>query len=93
MDNDPTQLDLERPDEYQEIGDEVYCWLPGNYDRECNGSCVAFDTIFETDQRRSQCSIINLVKSVALSHAKIANVENTKARIAVVPNQSPPEVR
>lgn len=93
MRDDPTRIDLERPDEHQEIGDEIYCWLPGNYDRECNGSCVAFDLIYESDQKRSCCSIINLVKSVALSHSKIANIGQVKARIEATPNQPPPKVR
>lgn len=93
MRDDPTRIDLERPDEHQEIGDEIYCWLPGSFDRECNGSCVAFDLIYEDDQKRSCCSIINMFKSVALSHAKIANVGQVKARIAATPNQPPPEVR
>jgi len=90
--DDPTRIDLERPDEHQEIGDEIYCWMPGNYDRECNGSCVAFDILFENDQRRSPCSILNMVKSVALSHAKIANVDQLEARMAAVPKQPPPKV-
>jgi hypothetical protein len=92
MRDDPMQIDLERPDEHQETGDEIYCWMPGNYDRECNGSCVAFDIIFESDQRRSPCSIINMVKSLALSHAKIANVDQLEARMAAVPKHSPPKV-
>jgi len=93
MQNDSPFPDLERPDEYQEVGDEVYCWLPGNSDRECNGSCVAFDLVYEEDQRRSQCAVMNILKSVALSHAKIANISQTKARLGVTPNQPPPEVR
>jgi hypothetical protein len=92
MDNDPICPEIERPDEHQEIGNEIYCWLPGNFDRECNGSCVAFDIIFESDQRRSPCSIINMMKSAALSHAKIANVGQVEARMAAVPNQPPPKV-
>ena len=92
MENDPTH-DVVRPDEYQEVGDEIYCWMPGSYDRECNGSCVAFDQIFEGDQRRSPCSLINIFKSTAMSHAKVANIEQAKARAAVTPNQIPPEVR
>lgn len=86
-------IDIERPDEYQEVGDEIYCWMPGNFDRECNGSCVAHDMIFEDDQRRSPCSLINIFKSVAMSHARIANIAQAKARAATTPNTPPPEVR
>ena len=88
-----SRLKLERPDEYQELGDEIYCWMPGNYDRECNGSCVAFDLIYEEDQRRSPCSLINLLKSVGMSHARVANIMHTKARVEATPNHPPPEVR
>jgi len=93
MQNDPMQNDLERPDEYQELGDEIYCWMPSNYDRECNGSCVAFDHIFEEDQSRSPCSVINMVKSLTLSQAKISNYTQSRARLDAVPNQVPPKVR
>lgn len=87
------QFNVERPDEYQEVGDEVYCWMPGNFDRECNPSCVAHDVVYEKDQRRSTCSIINILKSAALSHSKIANLAQTRARTAATPSQAPPEVR
>lgn len=35
---------LARPDEHK-VGaaNELYCWMPSNSDRECNGSCVAYD--------------------------------------------------
>ena len=92
MQDDSHFPDVERPDEYQELGDEIYCWLPGNFDRDCNGSCVAYDLVYEEDQRRSQCSIINMAKSVALSHAKIANISEASARIAAIPSQPPPKV-
>ncbi len=93
MQDDPTRLDLERPDDYQEIGDEIYCWMPGNYDRECNGGCVAFDIVYEEDQTRSPCTLINLLKSVGMSHARMANIMQAKARAAATPNPTPPEVR
>lgn len=86
-------LDIERPDEHKETGDELYCWIPGNYDRECEGSCVAYDIVYEGDQRRSTCSLINIMKSVALSHSKLANLAQTKARAAAAPSHMPPEVR
>lgn len=92
MRNEELYPDVERPDEYEPVGDEIYCWLPGNYDRECNGSCVAFDMIFEEDQRRSSCMLINMCKSAVLSVAKIANMAQDKARAAAVPNQPPPRV-
>jgi hypothetical protein len=94
MQNDPTQASVvERPDEHEETGDELYCWMPGNDDRECSGACVAYDESYSEDQRRSSCSLINMFKSVAMSHAKMANVANQKARAAATPNQPPPEVR
>lgn len=93
MSDDPMQIDLERPDEYEEVGDEIYCWMPGNFDRECSGECVAYDLVYEGDQRRSPCSILNMFKSVAMSQAKVANMVQTKARASAVPSQAPPEVK
>ena len=93
MNDDPMQIDLERPDEYEELGDELYCWMPGNFDRECSGECVAHDLVYENDQRRSPCSILNMLKSFAMSQAKLANLAQTKAKTAAVPFQTPPEVK
>lgn len=94
MQNDqPSASLIERPDEHEELGDELYCWMPGNGDRECNGSCVAYDESYNEDQRRDSCKVLNAVRSFTLSHAKIANIATQKARAAATPNQPPPEVR
>lgn len=93
MRRDLEHTEIERPDEHEELGDEMYCWLPGNDDRECNEGCVAFDFVYKDDQRRSPCTLINLFKSVAMSQAKVANVEQVRAKVAATPSTPPPEVR
>lgn len=90
--NDDQPL-VERPDEHAEIGDELYCWLPGNDDRECNGSCVAYEAGYTEDQRRDSCKVLNAVRSASMSIAKLANISVQKAKAAAVPQQPPPEVR
>ena len=57
---------IERPDEH-EVGDELYCWMPGNSDRECNGGCVAYDASYQQDQVRDSCKVLNCVRSATKS--------------------------
>jgi hypothetical protein len=65
---------IERPDEHEAGGaDEQYCWLPGNADRECNGSCVAYDPTYVHDQVRDSCKALNALRSVAKSAALFTN--------------------
>jgi len=70
----PDDLFIERPDEHiAGGGDELYCWLPGNSDRECNGACVAYDPTYTQDQVRDSCKTLNAVRSAAKSLAMIAS--------------------
>lgn len=53
---------IERPDEHEETGDELYCWMPSNDHRECNGACVAFDDRHEVDPRIDPCKVLNAIR-------------------------------
>jgi len=91
---------LERPDEHK-VGDELYCWMPGNEDRECNGGCVAYDSTYVTDQVRDSCKWLNAFRSMAKSlammtqamqaRAKQGELAARKAQAESLPR--PPEVR
>jgi len=85
---------LERPDEHEPgAGDEVYCWMPGSEDRECNGSCVAFEDRALKDDRTDTCKALNALRSIAMSlgrQMKRAQGEAVAAKIAEIPG--PPEV-
>lgn len=94
MENDPF---LERPDEHV-AGDELYCWLPDNADRECSGSCVAYEPGCEDDPRMSSCMFLNAVRSISLGvnvMAKVQRQVNTsvKREVSRQNEPSPPEVR
>ena len=84
---------IERPDEH-EIGNEVYCWMPGSDDRECNGSCVAFDERSTQDPRVDTCKALNALRSLALSAGRFmkrAQSAAVQAEVGRLPD--PPEVR
>lgn len=86
--------ELERPDEHEaEAADELYCWMPGSEDRECGGSCVAYDASYEQDQRRDSCKVLNVIRSLGLSVAKLANMAQVRERAAAVPQPEPPKVQ
>jgi len=92
----PNRLDtppvLHRPDEHEAGGaSELYCWMPGTEDRECNGSCVAFDPRFNEDQRFTSCMALNTFRSIGLTIGIQAN--NRKAEVARATEPTPPEVR
>jgi len=94
MPNEP-QADpfIESPDEV-EVGDELYCWMPGNSDRMCCGECVAYDGTYMRDQLRDPCKLLNAVRSMAKSLAvgvKQQSQEALKTHIDSLPK--PPEVR
>ena len=83
---------IERPDEHvADAVEEVYCWTPGNADRECNGSCVAFDERYLQDRRFSSCMLINTFKSIGLSMGIKANIMKTESKR--MPTPPIPEVR
>lgn len=91
---------LERPDEHQ-VGDELYCWMPGNEDRECNGSCVAYDSSYVTDQVRDSCKALNAFRSIAKSIAMLTSATQARVKQAEIAARKaqaeqlprPPEVR
>ena len=89
--DDANQPFLERPDDH-EVGDakELYCWMPGSGDRECNGNCVAYDIRFTADQRFSTCTVLNTLKSMGLSMGIQANAVKVKAAKDEAPR--PPKV-
>jgi hypothetical protein len=88
---------LERPDEHV-VGDELYCWLPGNADRECNGACVAYEPKCEDDPRMSSCLFLNAVRSLAVGVNVMAKAQHqTKVSVSREVQRAnepvPPEVR
>lgn len=88
---------LDKPDEHV-VGDELYCWMPGNSDRECNGSCVAYEPRCTDDPRMSSCMALNAVKSLSLGVNLMAKVQNqvkavVKREAALHNEPKPPEVR
>jgi hypothetical protein len=79
---------LERPDEHV-VGDELYCWMPGNGDRECIGSCVAYDPSYVHDQARDPCKALNAVRSFAKSVAMlVGHVQHLEKRAEVAARQA-----
>lgn len=93
MQQDPP-IDLERPDEHEAgAADELYCWMPGSEDRECSGSCVAYDASYEQDQRKDSCKVLNAIRSAGLSLGKLANMLHAKERQAAIPQPEPPRVQ
>lgn len=56
---------IERPDEHEGTGDQLFCWIQWN--RECGGDCVAYEELAAGDQRLSFCKVLNSVRSAALS--------------------------
>jgi hypothetical protein len=63
---------LERPDEHAETGDELYCWMPSNDHRECNGACVAYDERALQDPRVDPCKVLNAIRQIGGSVAAAA---------------------
>jgi len=87
MPDEPTTTEnpfIERPDEHAP-GDELYCWMPSNDNRECNGSCVAFEPGSLQDDRKDTCKVLNAARSIALSlgiQAQMAKVTHTRQEVA-----------
>lgn len=66
---------LERPDEHAaDLKREVYCWLPANADRECNTACPAFDMRCLQDASMVPCTVLNTMKSIGISLARLSQV-------------------
>jgi len=83
---------VDRPDEHEAGAvNELYCWMPANADRECNGSCVAYDPRHANDARITPCMTLNAIRSLGMSLGIVANVHKQEARKVTQPH--PPEVR
>jgi hypothetical protein len=102
MASQPHDVLFDEPSDAGVIEQELYCWIPGSADRMCGPDCVAFDPRFKDDSRVTSCSVLNSVKSVALSVAKISaplvqmskrqESENLSAKIKEV-TVEPPRVK
>jgi hypothetical protein len=89
-DEDDTPF-LHRPDEHEAgAANELYCWLPDSGDRECSGSCVAYDIRFKQDQKFTPCMALNTIRSIGLSLGLQANTAVAAAAVARAPK--PPKV-
>jgi len=105
MPDEPTTTEnpfIERPDEHA-VGeaDELYCWMPGNDNRECNGSCVAFESAALRTDRADTCKVLNALRSIAMSfgvQTRISKAMQTRQEVserkkAADALPKPPEVR
>jgi hypothetical protein len=82
---------LHRPEEHVAgEADELYCWMPGSGDRECNGSCVAYDNRYLQDQKFSSCMALNTIRSIGLSMGLQVNMQRADSAKAKEPK--PPKV-
>jgi hypothetical protein len=89
-------MEIERPEEHEAGGaGELYCWMPSNEDRECNASCVAFESTSLADARVGQCMVLNALRSFGISAANVVKMLRVKERQEAVAAASPPppEVR
>ena len=86
---------IERPDEHAPIGDELYCWMPGNADRQCGADCVAFeDRSLVEGSNLDTCKVLNSIRSISRSMSVQTQVKKTEQRQAFIREQpAPPEVR
>ena len=62
---------IHQPDEHV-VAAELYCWMPGNQDRECGPDCVAYDPRFMSEPRVTSCTLLNIAKSVGISFMQVA---------------------
>jgi ArsR family metal-binding transcriptional regulator len=86
---------IERPDEHEVQGDELYCWMPGTDHRECNPGCVAFEerSLVE-DSNLDMCKVLNSIRTISGSLAAQVKAKKIEQRQAVASSQpEPPEVR
>jgi hypothetical protein len=89
---------IEEPDEHKTGEDELFCWVPGSWERRCGGDCVAFDTRALEDPRVSTCKWLNVAGSAAMSLKKLStpapdpyDEEALRKVIQAIPE--PPEVK
>jgi hypothetical protein len=92
MENPTDKAFIERPESHEAGAlNELYCWMPGNYDRECTGACVGYDPRSTSDVRFTPCTILNTLRSLGLSVMGIANAAKQDVRKTSQP--VPPEVK
>ena len=93
---------IERPDEHVAgAKNELYCWIPGDMGRECNGSCVAFHPVSDEASEETHCIALNALRGISASMA--INVALTKLGMSIQKNKDlrghldklpqPPEVK
>ena len=73
---------VERPDEHEELGDELYCWVPGNSERQCGPDCVAFDEGCEADDMKTSCLVVNTLRVMGIGVQVLAGVTRDRQRAA-----------
>lgn len=56
---------IERPDEHEVTGDQLFCWIQWN--RECGGDCTAYEELASHDQRLTFCKVLNSIRSAAFA--------------------------
>ena len=88
---------IERPDEH-EVKDELYCWMPGNSDRECNGSCVSYDPSYISDQFKDTCKVLNSIRAISKAFVFDTQKRNKQMELSARKEQAdslprPPEVK
>ena len=89
---------LARPDEHKEgAANELYCWMPGSSDRECNGSCIAYEPKL-LEQTGGPCLALEaLCRATAVfqrAHQQAAVRERVQSQmLAAEKLPSPPEVK
>jgi len=92
---------IERPDEHAELGDELYCWMPGNGERQCGPDCVAYDEGCIEDDRKTPCLALNTLRVFGIGMQVLAGAtrdrhKEDKARAVTAKVQEipgPPEVK
>ena len=86
---------IERPDEHAIQGDELFCWMPGNQDRQCGPDCVAFEErSIGPDATLEMCKVLNSIRAISGSLTAQVRAKKIEQRQAVVRSQpEPPEVR
>jgi hypothetical protein len=86
---------IERPEEHELLGDELFCWMPGDDQRMCGPSCVAFESrSLDPNSGLSTCTLLNSFRSMSASIHSMVRRDDVKRRQEVIKEQpSPPAVR
>ena len=98
MDQETDNPFIARPEEHT-VGaaNELYCWMPGNADRECNASCVAYDVnIIESTggpclTLSGLCRVVEIFSRANKRSSIEKQSEDLRQILGQIPN--PPEVK